>query len=116
MFDSDAREKIARLETQIEELADTIARCRRLIAAAKVSILLGGVWMLALASGMIKPVPLSLVGATTTILGGIVVFGSNVSTARQLTSAIQSAEELRMNLIGEIELRTVSPEALERRQ
>jgi hypothetical protein len=108
--DDDPREKITRLEAQIEELTDTLERCRRLIAAAKVLILLGGVWMVALASGIIKSVPLSLVGATTAILGGIVVFGSNASTARQLTAAIRVAEEMRAKLIGDIELRVVSEE------
>jgi len=41
------------------------------------------------------------------ILGGIVSFGSNVSTLRQTAEAIGAAERLRLELIGRIDLRVV---------
>ena len=46
-------------------------------------------------------------GSIALMLGGIVSFGSNVSTLRQTEAAIGKAEALRSELIGGIDLRIV---------
>jgi hypothetical protein len=51
---------------------------------------------------------LSLMVATILIIGGIVLAGSNATTARQIAERIEQAERLRAELIGGIELRVVA--------
>jgi hypothetical protein len=58
---------------------------------------------------MIGPDATALLGSTASILGGIVVSGSNATTARQTSAGIAQAEGQRAALIGEIEL-TLVPE------
>jgi len=108
--DSGIHDQIAELEQDIEALAESAARCRKVALAAKAAIVLGAVWLGALILGVIGPDAASLLGATALILGGIVVSGSNATTARQTEGAIAQAEAQRAALIGEIELRVV-PEA-----
>ena len=45
------------------------------------------------------------IGSIAVVLGGIVSFGSNVSTLRQTTAAKSAAEVLRSDLIGRIDPR-----------
>jgi len=47
------------------------------------------------------------IGSIAMLLGGIVSFGSNVSTLRQTTAAMSAAEVLRSDLISNIDLRVV---------
>ncbi len=47
------------------------------------------------------------IGSIAMLLGGIVSFGSNVSTLRQTTAAMSAAEVLRSDLISKIDLRVV---------
>ena len=51
------------------------------------------------------------IGSIAAVLGGIVALGSNVSTLRQTTAAISEAEQLRLDLIGRIDLRVVGDRA-----
>ena len=52
------------------------------------------------------------VGSIAVVLGGIVSFGSNVSTLRQTTPAMSAAEVLRSDLISRIDLRVVGDRRL----
>jgi hypothetical protein len=103
----DPREEIARLEAVIEEAAEAAERCRKFILAGKLSTALGVVWMLAAAAGPLAGLA-SLAGATAALLGGIVVFGSNTMTARQIAARIQAAEDARTQLIDRIALRPIA--------
>ena len=49
----------------------------------------------------------AVVGSIAAVLGGIVLFGSNVSTLRQTMTATSAAEAFRSDLIGRIDLRVV---------
>jgi hypothetical protein len=81
MADGDLRDQIARLEADIEQLAETLDRCRKAMALAKVAIAAGGVLILAYFLGAIGFDPAILIGALAAIIGGVVVFGSNSSTS-----------------------------------
>jgi hypothetical protein len=99
--------EIARLETRIEALAETIEGCRKIMLVAKVAIAGGGLLILALLIGAVRPDLLTLSGATAALLGGIVALGSNASTARQAAAKMQHAEARRRELIDRLELRSV---------
>jgi hypothetical protein len=103
----DPRDEIARLEAQIEEAAEAAARCRKFILAGKLSIAIGGVWLLGIAFGPLSG-PASLAGATAALLGGIVAFGSNTMTARQIAARIQAAEQTRAQFIDSIAPRPIA--------
>jgi hypothetical protein len=105
--DGDPREQIARLEARIDELAEVMERCRKIILASKVAIAGGGIWMLAVIVGTVGFDPLAMVAAIAAVLGGTVLFGSNTTTAKQISAAMRDAEARRAELIGGLELRVV---------
>jgi hypothetical protein len=52
-----------------------------------------------------------MIGAIAVVIGGTVVFGSNASTSKQTAVAIKTAEALRAELIGKINLRVVTEQS-----
>jgi hypothetical protein len=109
MSDGDPREEIARLEAQIEALAESAERCRKIILFSKAAIAVGGLLMLAVVLAPIRLDPTILIVAIAAVIGGIVGLGSNKRTLQQTAAAMRSAEALRGELIDEIGLRTVEP-------
>ena len=80
MADRDLRDQIARIESDIEQLAKTLDGCRKAMLLSKVAIAAGGIWILAYLLGAIRFEPATMIGAIAAIIGGVVVFGSNSST------------------------------------
>jgi len=78
---TDPREEIARLEERIEALSEKLENCRKFAAAARFAIALGAALMLALVFGVMMFDALALTAAIAALLGGVVVLGSNRSTA-----------------------------------
>jgi cell division septum initiation protein DivIVA len=107
MEDRDLRDEISELEERVEELAASLERSRKIILAAKASMVIGGIWMLATLLGLLSFDPLPLIVAATAFLGGIVLFGSTTSTAKQTVAAMKDAESFRAQLISQIQLRVV---------
>jgi hypothetical protein len=105
--DGDLREEIVRLEADIEQFAETIESCRKLVVIAKAATGLAALLILAALLGAITLDPAVLIGAFGIALGGIVVFGSNASTLEQAKAATKAAELRRSELIGQIDLRVV---------
>lgn len=101
------RDEIARLELQIETLAESIERCRKLDLAAKVAIAGGAVWLLATVLGAVDFVTPLVLAAIAAGLGGTVLLGSNSSTWKQAAAAQRRAEARRAELIGQIEMRAI---------
>jgi hypothetical protein len=101
------RDEIARLEVRIEELADGLERCRKIGLFSKVLLAGGAGWLIAGMIGLVYFGPATLGSSITAILGGIVLNGSNRSSMQQIQSAIETAEDRRIALIGAIDLRTV---------
>jgi len=110
----DAREEIARLEARIEELYETIEKCRKFTLMSKLAMAAGGLLLLVTLLGAIRFEPVALIGAIAALIGGTVLFGSNGSTLNEATSALRTAEAQRTELIGRIEREMVDAGELTR--
>jgi hypothetical protein len=107
MNDGDRRDEIVRLEAQIDELANRIESCRKFILAGRIAVAGGGVVLIAMLVGAIQFDPSVMAVAVAAVLGGIVVAGSNRSTAKEAMHELTATEAKRAALIGEIDLRLV---------
>ena len=97
--DGDPADQIARLESRLDELADAMARCRKIRLISQIAIVAGGIWLLAAAIGIIGFDPMGLMAAIAGVIGGTVMYGSNTTTSRQVDAAIEKAEAMRAALI-----------------
>jgi len=107
MSDGNLREEISRLEERIEELAEAIEKCRKLMLFSKAAITVGGLLTLAILIGVIRFDPAAMIGAMTAVIGGTVLLGSNSSTSQQTMAELKAAEVQRAELIGRIDLQLV---------
>jgi hypothetical protein len=105
--DGDPRDQIARLESRLEELTEALARCRKIKLISQIAIAGGGIWLLALTIGVIGFDPMAMMAAISGVIGGIVMYGSNTTTSREIDAAMKEAEARRTKLIGGLELRVV---------
>jgi uncharacterized membrane protein len=108
MDHGDPHDEIERLEAQIEELGATIENCRKFILAARIATACGGIVLIAMLFGAIRFDATAMVAAFAAVLGGIVVGGSNGSTAKEAAGELAQAEAKRAALIGTINLRLVA--------
>jgi hypothetical protein len=74
---------------------------------SKMAIAAGGIWLSAYLLGAIWFSAVAMICAMAAMVGGVVVFGSNLTTSKQTTAAIKAAERYRAELIDTINLRTV---------
>ena len=100
-------DEISRIEARLEELAEVSERCRKIILVSKVAIAGGVSLLLVMVLGLFGTNQVAAIGSIAMMLGGIVSFGSNVSTLRQTTAAMSAAEVLRSDLISKIDLLVV---------
>jgi hypothetical protein len=105
--DSDPHDEIVRLEEHIEKLAARIENCRKFILASRVAIACSGLVLGALLVGAIRFDPGAMAGAVAAFLGGIVVWGSNGSTAKEAAKELATAEADRAALIEKIDPREI---------
>jgi hypothetical protein len=110
MDDGDLHEQILHIEAHIEELADAIERCRKIILISKTAIAAGGTLILAITLGAVRFDPTLMIGVIAAVIGGTVVFGSNTSTSEQITVDMKAAEAHRAELISRIDFRVVRSE------
>ena len=108
MNDDTAPHEIARLEDQIEALAESIERCRKISFAAKIAIAAGALWFALVILWILPFSATPFVAALAATLGGVVVLGSNATTWNETEAALHQAEAARDALIGAMELRLVS--------
>jgi hypothetical protein len=111
--DGDLREQVLHIEARIEELADIIERCRKIILISKVALAAGGILILATIIGAVGFDPTVLIGAIAAVIGGMVVFGSNTSTLKQTMTDMKAAEAHRTELISSMHLRVVGDGEIE---
>ena len=107
MADDDLRDQISRIETDIEEYAITLEGCRKAMLLSKVAIAAGIIALAAYLLGAIWLNSVAVIGAMAAVIGGVVVFGSNLTTSQQATSAMAALERHRAELIDTISLRTI---------
>ncbi|MCC8955523.1 hypothetical protein H8B02_19425 [Bradyrhizobium sp. Pear77] len=107
MTEDELTDDISEIEAQIEELAESAERSRRIILGSKAAIAGGFVLLSTALLGLFGSGETAALGSIALVLGGIVSLGSNVSTLRQTEAAISTAEARRARLIGNIDLRLV---------
>jgi hypothetical protein len=104
MYAVDLHDQIEELEAQLEALSEIADGCRKWIWLAKVVLAAGAIWLLAGAIGILRSESVETVVAISAALGGIVLYGSNVSTLRRTRDAILSLETRRVQLIDSADL------------
>ena len=114
MADSDLRNEILRLEDRLDDLAEAMARSRRISQMSKVAIVGGLIWILATIVGAIAFVPAAVITAMAAVIGGVVLFGSTTTTSKETSAAMQVTEAQRAQLIGRMQLRVVGEDTEER--
>jgi len=107
MEDDDPREEIERLEAQIDGLVARLESCRKFILVSRIAVLAGAVLLTALLLGILRFDVTEMLAAIAALLGGIVGWGSNRSTAQEAAAELAAAEADRKELIGSIDLHVV---------
>ena len=105
-------DEIARIEAQLEELAEVSERCRKIILVSKAAIAGGVALLLFTVLGLFGSNQVAAIGSIAVVLGGIVSLGSNASTLQQTMAATSAAEARRSDLISRIDLRVVGDKRL----
>jgi hypothetical protein len=105
--DGDLRDEILRLEDRIDDLAEAMARSRRISQISKLAMVGGLIWILATILGAIPFVPAAVISAMAAMVGGVVLFGSTTTTSKETLAAMRATEAQRAALIGRMQLRVV---------
>jgi hypothetical protein len=108
MPDIDPHDEIKRLEAHIEALSDRVENCRKFILAGRIAVAAGGILFVALLLGVIRFDLQLMMLAMAAFLVGIVVWGSNGSTAKEAENELAAAEANRKALIGLIDLHVIA--------
>ena len=83
-MEPDEEQPIARIEAEVGNSATRpIEWCRKFIIISKMMMTAGTLWLAAIVFGIEPFSPLSLIAAITIVIGGIVGFGTNRSTAER---------------------------------
>jgi hypothetical protein len=107
MNEGDRRNEIERLEAYIDELESRIESCRKFILTGQIAVASGAIVLIAIVIGVIQFDTALMALAIAAVLGGIVVAGSNRSTAKEAAHELTAAETERAALIGRLDLRLV---------
>ena len=103
----DLHQKIGELEDEIAALSARADQCRRVELAAKSAAGLGAALFAASLLGIVAFSPAVFIAATSAVLLGLVLYGSNRSTFLEILAAIRMREGARDELIDAARLRLV---------
>src|ERR1700689_4983599 len=104
MDDGDPHDEIVRLEAQIEALTVQIESCQKFVLAGRIAMAAGAIIFAAMLCGAVRFDATIMMASVAALLLGIVVWGSNGSTAKQAANELTKAEANRAALIGLIDL------------
>jgi hypoxanthine-guanine phosphoribosyltransferase len=107
LFAQNEHDEIVRLEERIEELCAKIESCRKFILASRIAVTGGGIVLAAMLVGAIRFDLGTMAASVAAFLGGIVVWGSNTSTAKEAAKEMAAAEADRAVLIEIIDPRVI---------
>jgi hypothetical protein len=110
--DESYRDEIAQLEARIENLAAKFENCRKVSVAARIAVGAGVAIFLAGLAGFFRFDITVILLAVTSVIGGLVLLGSNSSTANETADEMAKAEAERAALISSIRLRVVGGNTL----
>jgi hypothetical protein len=88
----DPHDQVVRLEALIEDLTAKIESCRKFILVSRILTWGGGPVLFAMLFGVMRFDVGIMAAAVAALLGGIVVWGSNSSTAKEATKELAQAE------------------------
>jgi len=111
--DSDLHHEILRLEERIDDLAEAMARSRRISQISKIAIVGGSMWIFGTILGAVSFIPAAVITAMAAIIGGVVLFGSTTTTSKETLAEMQATEAQRAELIGRMQLRVVGEDTEE---
>lgn len=107
MNDDPANSEIARLEDRIDELRQALARCDKIAVAARIAIAGGALWFALMLVTIFPFSATGFAGALASLLGGIVLLGSNRTTRDETEALLYEVEGRRRDLIDSMRLRLV---------
>ncbi len=97
-------EEIERLELQIDELRDAIARSRRLMRAGRASAVIGPALLVCLMLGVLDFTPVRMIVGIALAIGGVVLMGSSRASTEELERSLKRTEDERSAAIDGLEL------------
>jgi hypothetical protein len=95
---------IADIEDEIDALADSAERCRKIMVVAKLAVAAGALAVAVCLLGVVRADAVTLLLGASAILGGVAVFGSHRSTLHDLRARIAARETHRNALIDAMDL------------
>jgi hypothetical protein len=102
---------IVLLEARLEELAESLAKCRKVKLASRIAMAGGGAWLAAMMIGLAAFDPVAMMTAISGVIGGTVAYGSNATTVEEFEAEMKEVEAKRAALIGGLDLRVVGEDA-----
>ena len=96
MDDSDPREQIQTLEDRIEELAEIIEGCRKVIVVSKAAVFLGALLTLAMMLGAIGFDPIVMIAAITAVRPISCLLVNHVANGKANAAAMEPTETYRV--------------------
>jgi len=103
----DPHGQIAQLEARIERLATKIENCRKFVRPAQAAVAGGAILLVAMLFGALRVDATLMTLSIAAVLGGLVLLGSNRSTANEAKAQLAATEMQRDELINLIGTRLV---------